>query len=195
MKQPGRTLPLVLGVILILAALSLLLVMQFRAESGLRHSKQVAEALNAMLPERTAGIPQETAEDTMPVLEYDGEDYAALLEIPVYGLTLPVLNQWDSRNLYAAPRRFGGNAAAGTLVIGGADHPGQFAFCSSIEPGMTVTVTDMTGAQFSCRVSRVDRADHAESAWLMQPEFDLTLFCRDRDSMEYIAVRCELAIQ
>ena len=115
-----------------------------------------------------------------------------MLELPAIGLTLPVADAWDSGDLYAGPRRFFGSAYDRSLVIGGADQEGQFAFCSKVDIGAMLTVTDMTGAQFHYTVTRVDRAEHAETAWLTQPGHDLTLFCRAAYSMEYIAVRCKL---
>lgn len=66
-------------------------------------------------------------------------------------------------------------------------------FCDKIEYGTVVTVTDMTGTQFTYTVSDVHRARHAETQWLMDDDCDLTLFCHDGYSMEYIAVRCTFA--
>ena len=79
------------------------------------------------------------------------------------------------------------------MVIGGADDPRQFGFCDEIDLGVTVTVTDMTGAEFTYTVSRVDRSSSAEASWLTDAQHDLTLFCRDQYSMEYLAVRCRAA--
>ena len=113
-----------------------------------------------------------------------------MLEVPAFGLALPVADQWDSKNLHFPPGRFSGSAYDNTLVIGGADSQGQFSFCDKIDNGAVITVTDMTGVRFTYTVFRVDRAKHAESQWLVADDYDLTLFCRDAYSMEYIAVRC-----
>ena len=67
-------------------------------------------------------------------------------------------------------------------------------FCDKIEYGTVVTVTDMTGTQFTYTVSDVHRARHAETQWLMADDCDLTLFCHDGYSMEYIAVDVRLPI-
>ena len=87
--------------------------------------------------------------------------------------------------------RFAGSAYDGTLVIGGPDHPKQFGFCDQIDPGAAITLTDMTGGQLSYTVVRVDRREQADAGWLQDPEYDLTLFCRDTLSMTCIAVRCQ----
>lgn len=193
MKQRKLSLPFVLGVLLILCSLCLLLGLRVRQAAGIRACTAVAAQLETLLPQRTQGLPDTRADARMPVLQIDGQDYAALLELPAFGLALPVADTWDSGELYAGPRRFAGSAYDRSLVIGGTGQDGQFVFCSKIDTGAMLTVTDMTGAQFHYTVTRVDRADHAETAWLMQPEYDLTLFCRAVYSMEYIAVRCNLA--
>jgi len=183
----------VLGICLILASISLVLTFQIRMYIGMQHSQKILSGMEQVLPERTAGVPGTYLTSAMPVLEIEDVDYVAMLEVPSFGIVLPVADQWDSNNLFQSPRRFYGSAYDNTLIIGGADDPRQFGFCDKIEFGAMITVTDMTGGQFTYTVSGVDRAKHAESQWLMDADCDLTLFCHDIYSMEYIAVRCNLA--
>jgi len=193
MKKRKFPLFLVLGICLILASISLVLTFQIRMYIGMQHSQKILSGMEQVLPERTAGVPGTYLTSAMPVLEIEDVDYVAMLEVPSFGIVLPVADQWDSNNLFQSPRRFYGSAYDNTLIIGGADDPRQFGFCDKIEFGAMITVTDMTGGQFTYTVSGVDRAKHAESQWLMDADCDLTLFCHDIYSMEYIAVRCNLA--
>ena len=180
-----RLIPL-LGICLILLSLALLASFQLRRKTDAAHTGKIAEKMEILLPERTpAGI--RSGED-MPVLEIDGRDYVALVEVPAFGLALPVADQWDSRTL----SRFSGSAYGNTLVIGGPDHPKQLGFCAQIDPGAPITVTDMTGGQLAYTVIRVDRSKNADAEWLQDTAFDLTVFCRDTLSSDYIAVRCRL---
>lgn len=190
-----RKIPLLpaLGVGLILISLSLLIILQVRTHMGAQQSRRIVSKMEALLPERTPGIPGTAPDSGMPVLEMEGEDYAALLEVPAFGIVLPVADQWDGSNLLASPARFFGSVYDNTLIIGGTDDPQQFGFCDEIEHGAQITVTDMTGARFAYTVCGIARADHAEASWLMDKECDLTLFCRSASSLEYIAVRCEFA--
>lgn len=190
MKKRKLPLPMVLGVCLVLVSLGLMLAFQIRLWAGVRKSQTVASQMDRILPERTQGAGSMYPQSPMPVLEIDGADYVALLEIPAFGITLPVADKWDTKNLSSGPARFWGSVYGGTLVVGGTDYPGQFGFCDRIENDTPILLTDMTGAQFSFRVSRVDRAKQAQTQWLTNPDYDLTLFCRDVYSMEYIAVRC-----
>ena len=193
MKNRKGMLPLIIGSALILAGLCLFLIFQFRGHRGDKQMEAVASQINTLLPERSQGVPGLATDSRMPVLEIDGQDYAALVEIPAFDLALPVADRWDSQKLTAGPVRFHGSAYDGSLVIGGVDREGHFAFCSQIDLGATVTVTDMTGAQFTYTVSRIDRSDTATSDWLISPDHGLTLYCRDATSLQYVAVRCTFA--
>ncbi len=181
---------LILGIFLVLISFSLMIAFQIRVHTGSLHSQKIVSKIDGILPERTPGVPEIYPSSDMPVLEIDGVDYVAMLEIPSFGVTLPVADQWDSNKLSSSPARFSGSAYNQTFVIGGADYSRQFGFCDQIQHGALVTVTDMTGTQFTYTVSGVDRAKHAETQWLTSADCDLTLFCRDMYSMEYIAVRC-----
>lgn len=193
MKKRRYSVLMIAGCCLVLASVILFAGIQLAQYLGAQHSRQVLTKLQQILPERTPGDAGMHAGSDMPVLEVDGVDYAAVLEIPAFGVELPVTDGWDSKNLYCAPSRFLGSAYDQTLVIGGADSGGQFSFCDKIDNGVMVIVTDMTGAQFTYAVSRVDRAKHADPQWLMSADYHLTLFCRDIYSMEYVAVRCMLS--
>lgn len=159
----------------------------------LKTIRAVTEKMEALLPERSSGIPDTYLHSNMPVLEIDGVDYVTLLEIPSLQVSLPVADQWDGEKLVYSPARFTGSVYDRTMVIGGRSEPHQFAFCSKIENGTLITVTDMTGTQFTYKVTTVDRAAKAERKWLADPDHPLTLYCQDSFSMEYIAVRCDLA--
>lgn len=182
----------VLGIGLIVFSLCFTIVVQLQLHNGTKNCQKVVAEMNKLLPDRTPGILGMHSAPGMPVLEINGADYVALIEIPFIGIALPVVDKWDSNRLSLSPARFFGSAYDSTLIIGGADDPRQFGFCDKIEHEARITVTDMTGAQFTYTVSRIDRAKHAETQWLRSTDCDLTLFCHDLYSMEYIAVRCDL---
>ena len=190
-----RRIPLlfVLGIGLIVFSLCFTIVVQLQLHNGTKNCQKVVAEMNRLLPDRTPGILGMHSAPGMPVLEINGADYVALIEIPSIGIVLPVVDKWDSNRLSLSPARFFGSAYDSTLIIGGADYPLQFGFCDEIEHDAVLNITDMTGAQFSYIVSRIDRSKHAQTQWLQNEEYDLTLFCRSAYSMEYIAVRCILA--
>jgi len=183
----------ILGIGLILCSAGLLLFQHFRAHSAVKSAKAVVSQIEALLPVRSTGVPGIYADPAMPVLELDGEDFSGLLDVPAFGVTLPVGSIWDTGKLGFYPCRFWGSANDNSLVIGGTDQQGQFDFCDKIDLGAIITVTDMTGAEFTYSVSQVDRAKHADTGWLCSEDHDLTLFARANFSLEYIAVRCSLS--
>ena len=180
----------ILGSGLILLSLCLGLYFGIRTYLGSQTCLQVVSRIEQLLPDRTVGEAGANGDAAMPVMSIGGEDYVALLEIPSFGMVLPVADLWDSGDLSVSPARFWGSAYDNTLIIGGADSARQFGFCDEIQHGAIVTVTDMTGGEFTYTVARIDRAKHAQIPWLTGGEWDLTLFCHDGYSMEYIAVRC-----
>lgn len=184
---------LLLGIGLILVSLVFLAVSQIRVHLGAKQSVRVVGEMERLLPESSLGVPGQALDGDMPALEIAGTDYAALLEISACDVQLPVAYHWESNRLYRSPARYSGSAYTGDLVIGGADSSRQFGFCDQIENGTTVTLTDMTGANFTYQVTGVERSRQAQNQWLMDENSDLTLFCRDAQTLEYIAVRCNYA--
>ena len=181
---------LILGIFLVALSLCFAVIVQLQLRTGAKTCQTVIAEMENLLPERTSGILGSSSNSGMPVLEINGADYVAILEIPAFGITLPVADNWSSAKLSRSPARFSGSVYDKALVIGGADYPRQFDFCDEIAHGDMVIITDMTGARFSYSVSRIDRASRAEAQWLENAAYDLTLFCRNTFSMEYLAVRC-----
>ena len=190
MKKGKFPIVLVLGICLVVISFALIVGLQIRTQIGANESQKAVTRMNELLPERTVGVPGIYSNPNMPILEINDIDYVALMEIPSLNLTLPIANAWNSQKLHNSPARFYGSCYDNSLVIGGADNAYQFSFCDKIDNGTVIIVTDMTGTQFSYTVSRVDRSKSAESNWLVSRDYDLTLFCRDTYSMEYVAVRC-----
>lgn len=193
MKKRKSSIAFFLGACLILVSLFLVVALQIRVRMGSDECQSIIAKMQELLPDRSAGVPGAYPNSWMPILEIDGVDYVAMIEVPAFDVTLPVADQWNRNKLFDSPARFCGSAYDNTLVIGGVDDSHQFAFCDKIENGAAVTVTDMTGTQFAYTVVRVDRAKNAQNQWLTDADFDLTFFCRDIYSMEYIAVRCDFA--
>ncbi len=190
MKKVKSQITLVLGICLVAVSFCLIAANLVCTYIAANKSQSAAEEIEKLLPERSAGVLGNYADPNMPIFQINGTDYVALLEIPSLNIILPIKDKWNGTALIASPARFCGSAYDNTLVIGGADNSRQFSFCDEIENGTSVIVTDMTGTYFTYIVERVDRSDKAESKWLTETEYDLTLYCRCAYSMDYIAVRC-----
>lgn len=181
---------LIAGVLLILGSIGILLFSRMNAQKARVEASEIVTEICGSLPERAPGVMDSFSSMDMPAHQIGGEDFSALIEVPAFGVTLPVGDGWEPALVRSYPCRFAGSAYDGTLVIGGADQPGQLDFLDRLEIGTVITVTDMTGAVFTYTVDRVGRSRTAEAERLMDPGVDLTLFVRDAYSLEYILVRC-----
>ena len=185
-----KKLVILLGALLLVAAVGLFLFQQVGAVQASKRAEALLDALYAALPEISQGTPDDRIDVTMPVLEVEGINFAAILEVPMFDCKLPVSSPWSEKKLRSYPCRFYGSLYDGTLIIGGSDQKGQLDFLEQIDIGHKVMVTDMTGARYSYAVYRVDRAGHADAEVLMKEASSLVLFARDSFSLEYIIVRC-----
>lgn len=186
----GSKLLMALGCLLILCGLGTLLVWRVAEQRAQVQAAETVARIETLIPQRSTGVMDTYASMEMPVLQVDGEDFLGILQVPAFGVKLPVGSAWDKAAVTAFPRRFSGTVYDGSLVIGGADQPGQFWFLDQLQPGDMVTVTDMTGAEFTYRVDRVDRSATAEAEVLLCGDGELTLFVRDAYGLEYVLVRC-----
>ena len=180
-----------LGCVLIVASLGLVLFFQIRTNRAVENAARITQTIQSILPPRTAGVMDEYTTMDMPVLQIEGQDFCGLVEIPAYGVTLPVYDSWETAKLSAYPCRFWGSAYDGSLIIGGADQAGQFDFLDLIDNGALVTFTDVTGAAFDYTVDIVERYDSIPAEVLMEEEPGLTLFVRDAYQLHYILLRCK----
>lgn len=189
MRRSGKVFFL-LGFLLILGSLTLFVTSQIRGAQAEKRNAALVDTIESLLPERTGGVMDDYSDMEMPVLEIDGEDIVALVEIPALGVKLPVSAHWDKRTADAHPCRFWGTVYDGSLIVGGTDRSGQFDGFDRIDTGCGVTVTDMTGAVFSYAVDWVERSDSADAEVLLGGRGELTLFARNAYSLDYIILRC-----
>lgn len=191
MKHKGN-IPLILGFLLILSGALLFAGSEFLAARNQKVAEDTAGRILALLPPVSQGIPENYSNPDMPALELDGTDYTAVLQIPAFGISLPVESAWGDGKCDACPRRYWGSAYNRSLIIGGSPAKGQFDFCARLDIGDKITLTDMAGARFSYEVVRIDRRSQAGIYELSENTPDLVLFVRDSASVGYIIVRCAL---
>lgn len=180
----------IFGCILITFSLAFMFLLQAQTKQAERTNVEIIQTMENVLINHRDGFKDPELETEMPVLEIQGEDFIALLEIPSYRKKWPVCGIWDKGKVTLYPCRFCGTSYNGNLIIGGYDQPGQFDFFDTISTGVTVTVTDMTGCKFSYVVDFVEHSTSAEAEVLIDAGADLTLFVRDVRLLEYIILRC-----
>lgn len=185
--------PQKLGLLLILLSSLTLLGTEVMAAYHRSAAREIAGQLENRLPERREGDVHSYSDPAMPVLQIQGTDFVGLLEVPSFGVSLPIGNSWSSAGASRYPCRFLGSAYDNSLILGGVNRKGQLDFCEKLDLGDRITVTDMTGAKFSYEVVRIDRRDSADSAVLRETDSALTLFVHSKTWSGYVIVRCAAA--
>ena len=187
MRKGARFLQ-VLGVLLILASLGLLAWLKVSDVRAQQDTAAVTERMTQLLEVRSSGI---LSEGPMPTLELNGRDYAALLEVPGMNVTLPVCDDWESRNEVANPCRYWGSVYEGNLILGGG-RMAQLAFCAQLDLDDRIVITDLQGREFVYEVKSILRRDDITFDKLREGEYPLTIFTHDGSSNRSIVVHCGL---
>ena len=189
MRRNGNVIFLI-GCLLVLGSFTLLVFSRLQVSRSAAKAVELDAHLEDILPPRTPGIPEAYTNMEMPAISVNGHDFIGIVEIPAFQTVLPIGSVWDSGTVSSFPCRFWGTVYDGSLILGGADRKGQFDFLDQIQNDDSVLVTDMTGTQFSYRVSDIFRSGSAQADVLLDDSSDLTLFARNARSLEYIIVRC-----
>ena len=100
---------LILGCLFLVVGISLFFLLQMQTRSAERKNLKIVQNMENILTDRRQGTKDFERESEMPALELYGEDFVALLEIPAYGLKLPIGNTWDKGKVISHPCRFYGS--------------------------------------------------------------------------------------
>lgn len=106
----------------------------------------------------------------------DGYEYAGYIEIPVLGLKLPVMSEWDYNRLKLAPCRQFGSSRTDDLVIAGHNYKRHFGYLKNLSAGDTVTFTDMDGILNTYRVAKIETLDPNQVDAVQNSGYALVLY-------------------
>lgn len=193
---------MVLGAVLVLAALSLFLWNQ-------RENNEAGASAEEILPQvmeriETPGAVQEPEEEpsypdpydpTMTEVEIDGYAYVGYLSIPALELELPAMSEWDYTRLKTAPCRYAGSTKTDDLVICAHNYTRHFGPIRNLAPGDAVTFTDMDGVVWQYQVAVVDILAPTDMEDMTAGDYDLTLFTCTYGGASRVTVRCEQAAE
>lgn len=198
-----------LGLLLLLAALLLTAYNLWRdamasisVDFVLEHLTPALSSRQAALPALPSGEALEEAfvpdyvlnpEMAMPEENIDGRSYIGVLDIPALELSLPIISEWSYDALQIAPCRYSGSAYLDNLVIAGHNYRSHFASLPQLQPGDTVTFTDMDGNVFSYEVSSLETLSPYAVSDMTSGDWDLTLFTCTVGGQSRLAIRCDRA--
>ena len=186
----GRRICVLVGFCLLVIAVLLPLLWQWRADSSAQKMREYVHLIRKLIPEPQSAVLEERRDNTMPILSLDGTDFVGILEISRYDSALPVCANWGKVSKY--PCRFYGSIYDGTMQIGGTSQTGQYDFYREISAGDTVYFTDMEGNRYAYAVTDIRYAKHADQTVLQYKEAALTLFVKNIYGFEYIVVFCNM---
>lgn len=106
----------------------------------------------------------------------DGYEYAGYIEIPVLGLKLPVMSEWDYNRLKLAPCRQFGSSRTDDLVIAGHNYKRHFGYLKNLSAGDTVTFTDMDGIVNTYCVAKIETLDPNQVDAVQNSGYALVLY-------------------
>ena len=193
MRNKLGTICMILGTVLILAALSLFL-------WNRREAEQAGEASESILPQVVEHIAETAAEDpappdpldpTMTEAEIDGYLYIGYLSIPALGLELPVMSEWDYTRLNIAPCRYSGSTKTDDLVIAAHNFAQHFGGLSGLSGGEEVYFVDMDNVVSSYTVVAVEILPPTAVEEMTNGDYDLSLFTCTYGGRSRVTVRCD----
>ena len=128
--------------VLLFLGIGSLFYMKDQKEQAQEENRVIAQQIEMLLPEKIAGSVMDYSDAEMPVLQIHGKDYVSMLEIPRLGVALPVKNQWEDNLLVTPPAKYWGSIYEGSMILGGGNQEGQFDFCSKLDLGDQIVVTN-----------------------------------------------------
>lgn len=207
MKHKRGRISIILGLLLIAAALCLCVYNIWDAHRAARTAIRAVEVLEEQLaateetgPDR-AEEPHDTMEPLpdyrvspymeMPVRTVDGVSYIGVLEIPVLGLELPVISRWSYPDLKIAPCRYSGSAYLDDLILCAHNYDSHFGNLKTLLPGDGLTFTDMDGNVFYYEVTALETLMPNATEEIQSGGWDLTLFTCTLGGRTRVVVRCD----
>lgn len=211
MKNKRGFLPILLGLLLIAAALFLLGANLAEDRAANRSSQTVLAQLMEEIPTKTPAQDADTVTENlpytalpelpdyvrnpgmeMPTETIDGEEYIGILQIPSLELTLPVISRWSYSRLMLAPCRYSGSAYSHDLVIAAHNYQSHFADLKNLQEGDRVVFVDVKENVFSYRVELCEILNPDEVEDMTSGDWDLTLFTCTIGGQSRVTVRCTL---
>lgn len=188
-KKAGVRL-MILGTVLILAALSLVVYNRFQEAAAVRAAEQILDRMETVTDGR-AHIAATPLPDVLPETEIDGNRYIGYLRIPSLELELPVMADWSYPQLRVAPCRYYGDLRSG-MVVAAHNYERHFGRIRQLQSGEELYFVDMNGRAYRYEVAEVEVLPPTAIEEMVSAGWDLTLFTCTYGGKTRVTVRCVL---
>lgn len=195
---------IILGAVLLLAALSLVLWNNYESGRAERSANAALEKLLDKMPKKTINsndseaqkINEYLSEDDsyVPTIEVDGKLYAGIIYIPSIKTELPVLKDWSYANLDIAPCRYYGSIKNKNLIIAAHNYTSFFDKINKLNPDDEIIFVTADGISYEYEVTQSELIDGGNSFLMRdnQDNWDLTLFTCTWSGYSRVTVRAVL---
>lgn len=214
-SKKGRLL-VILGTVLLLAALSLVLWNNYRQQTSSKKMNGILSSLLLQMPQTdddfesddtafgqnglnsgtfdlpSGGEPSYSEE----YIEVEQKRYIGILQIPSLGLELPIMADYSYAELYNSPCRYFGGIATSDIVIAAHNYRYFFGPIDNLNSGDKLIFTDVNGKIFTYSVvqSEIIASNDLNSLLANSDEWDMTLFTCTWSGTSRIVVRAQLDI-
>ena len=206
MKRKRGSLLLILGALLLAAALGLTAWNLYEGYRAEKTSSVVVEQLHTVLPDAptqpAVPAPNNNGEleipdyvlapdMEMPTVTVDGRKYIGTLELPTLGLEFPIISRWSYDALLEAPCRYTGSAYSGDMVLAAHNYNSHFGRLKNLHEGDKIIFTDVDGNVFTYAVAVKETLMPTAVEEMTAGEFPLTLFTCTLGGSYRVTIRCE----
>ncbi|MDO4845473.1 MAG: sortase [Oscillospiraceae bacterium] len=186
---------LLAGILLLCAAAGLVVYNTWQsARAGAAAQSALAkltDALSSQMHEETQDAEAARERPSASAsLEVEGYRYAGIVSIPALRLELPVMEDWDERDLRVAPCRYAGSAGGGDLVIAGHNYRSHFGPLRTLDIGSAVSFYSAAGVAYDYVVDGVELLAPWQVSEMTCGDWDLTLFTCTTSGDARVAIRC-----
>lgn len=202
MRNKLSKLLMLVGIVLVVAALALFLFNQLEAMRAEKASNELLAQLvedlegveNPTVPMEYMDVPVEMLDPSafeMKEAVIDGHAYIGYLSIPSLELELPIMADWTYDKLQIAPCRYYGSVYGQNLVLMAHNYPKHFGKIADLNVGDTVVFTDMDGVATEYKVVGQDILQPDAVGEMTAGDFDLTLFTCTYGGASRVTVYCD----
>lgn len=191
MKQIGRILLRIAGLLLIMAGLVLAWFNRQEAQTAASFSEHISQKLE----QETIKEPVRSENGEMPIETVDGVDFIGTIHIPSLDLTLPIAAQYTYQQLSQTPTRYSGSYHTNDLVVCAHNYSTHFDPLRSIALGEEIVLTTVTGQTYHYRITNRQiieptAVDQVFKDTASDTDWDLSLFTCTPSGLARVLVRC-----
>lgn len=185
-----------IGIIFIALALALTIFNIVDSNRAKRNSDNIIQQFLAKQSELKDALDKEFymqhSDISVPFIEIDGIRYIGIINIPAYGLELPVASETSESLLRLSPCRYDGTVYNKDLIIAGHNYMSHFNNIKNLRTGDEVYFTDAGGNTFYYQVLSIEEINGRDVESMYEGQWDMSLFTCTTSGKSRFTLRCRM---